>query len=180
MPGNVFAIGLLIPLAGLDSGMDDLMRSLFGISTGLLLSGTALAVVLAYTIPFLAASLGAVESGLSRISRKYRCRRAHAWVVGERVAGQGPYTDAEASTWCRSASHIRRFDEGAAGELLLRPFNFDTLATRVFTLVSLYRLGESWFVRAHDRACEPRPSPSAARHHCPKSAGSLGEPFCRT
>ena len=108
VPGTVFAIGLLIPLAGLDSGIDDLMRSLFGISTGLLLSGTALAVVLAYTIPFLAASLGAVESGLSRISRKYRCRRAHAWVVGERVAGQGPYTDAEASTWCRSASHIRR------------------------------------------------------------------------
>ena len=120
------------------------MRSLFGISTGLLLSGTALTVVLAYTIPFLAASLGAVESGLSRISRKYRCRRAHAWVVGERVAGQGPYTDAEASTW--------------------------SAALLIFVE----------FVRAHDRACEPRPSPSAARHHCPKPAGSLGEPFCPT
>jgi iron(III) transport system permease protein len=65
----VFAIGLLISLAGLDSGIDDLMRSLFGISTGLLLSGTAFAVVLAYTIRFLAASLGVVESGLSRIFR---------------------------------------------------------------------------------------------------------------
>jgi len=62
--------------------------------------------------------------------------------------------------------------------LLLRPFNFDTLATRVFTLVSLSLRG-SWFVRAHDRACEPRPSTPAARHHCRSRAGSLGELFCR-
>ncbi|MGE5260238.1 MAG: ABC transporter permease, partial [Actinomycetota bacterium] len=69
VPGTVLAIGLLIPLAGLDNAVDGAMRSLFGISTGLLLSGTAFAIVLAYTIRFLAASLGAVEAGLSKISR---------------------------------------------------------------------------------------------------------------
>jgi len=67
--GTVLAIGLLIPLAGLDNAVDGAMRSLFGVSTGLLLSGTAFAIVLAYTIRFLAASLGAVEAGLSKISR---------------------------------------------------------------------------------------------------------------
>jgi iron(III) transport system permease protein len=45
------------------------VRSLFGVSTGLLLSGTVFAIVLAYSIRFLAASLGAVEAGLSKISR---------------------------------------------------------------------------------------------------------------
>ena len=69
IPGTVLAIGLLIPLAGLDNAVDGAMRSLFGVSTGLLLSGTAFAIVLAYTIRFLAASLGAVEAGLSKISR---------------------------------------------------------------------------------------------------------------
>ena len=69
VPGTVLAIGLLIPLAGLDNSVDALMRSLFGVSTGLVLSGTAFAIVLAYTIRFLAASLGAVEAGLSKVSR---------------------------------------------------------------------------------------------------------------
>ena len=69
VPGTVLAIGLVIPLAGLDSSVDALMRSLFGMSTGLVLSGTAFAIVLAYTIRFLAASLGAIEAGLSKVSR---------------------------------------------------------------------------------------------------------------
>ncbi|HEV7463280.1 MAG TPA: hypothetical protein VGN85_05135 [Methyloceanibacter sp.] len=47
VPGTVLAIGLLIPLASLDNGIDALMRSLFGLSTGLLFSGTAFAIVLA-------------------------------------------------------------------------------------------------------------------------------------
>jgi len=45
VPGTVLAIGLLIPLAGLDNGIDGLMRWLFELSTGLLLSGTAFAIV---------------------------------------------------------------------------------------------------------------------------------------
>jgi iron(III) transport system permease protein len=63
VPGNVLAIGLLIPLARLDNGVDAAMRSLFDMPTGLLLSGSAFAIVLAYTIRFLAAALGAVETG---------------------------------------------------------------------------------------------------------------------
>jgi ABC-type Fe3+ transport system permease subunit len=66
--GTVLAIGLLIPLARLDNGVDAAMRSLFDLPTGLLLSGSAFAVVLAYTIRFLASSLGAVEASLSKIS----------------------------------------------------------------------------------------------------------------
>ena len=49
--------------------IDAAMRSLFDLPTGLLLSGSAFALVLAYTIRFLAASLGAVEAGLGKISR---------------------------------------------------------------------------------------------------------------
>jgi iron(III) transport system permease protein len=45
------------------------MRSWFDTPTGLLLSGSAFAVVRAYTIRFLAASLGAIEAGISKISR---------------------------------------------------------------------------------------------------------------
>ena len=143
VPGTVLAIGLLIPLAGLDNAVDGAMRSLFGVSTGLLFSGTAFAVVLAYTIRFLAASLGAVEGGLSKISRNID---AAAGTLGASVS----------ETLFRVHLPLLRPALGAAAllvfvnsmkelpaTLLLRPFNFDTLSTQVFTLVSLYRYEEA-------------------------------------
>jgi iron(III) transport system permease protein len=143
VPGTVLAIGLLIPLAGLDNSIDDAMRSLFGVSTGLVLSGTAFAIVLAYTIRFLAASLGAVEAGFSRVSRNID---AAARTLGSTVN----------ETLFRVHLFLLRPALGAAAllvfvdsmkelpaTLLLRPFNFDTLATQVFTLVSLYRYEEA-------------------------------------
>ena len=143
VPGTVLAIGLLIPLASLDNLTDSLMRSLFGVPTGLLLSGSALAIVFAYTIRFLAASLGAVEAGLSKISRNTE--------AAARTLGASPR-----ETLLRVHLPLLRPALGAAAllvfvdsmkelpaTLLLRPFNFDTLATQVFTLASLYRYEEA-------------------------------------
>jgi iron(III) transport system permease protein len=143
VPGTVLAIGLLIPLASLDNGIDTLMRSLFGLPTGLLLSGSAFALVLAYTIRFLAASFGAVEAGLSKISRN---TDAAARTLGATIS----------ETLWRVHLPLLRPALGAAAllvfvdsmkelpaTLLLRPFNFDTLATHVFTLASLYRYEEA-------------------------------------
>jgi iron(III) transport system permease protein len=143
VPGTVLAIGLLIPLAGLDNGIDALMRSLFGTSTGLLLSGTAFAVVLAYTIRFLAASLGAVESGLSRISRNID---AAARTLGSSVSEMLFKVHLPMLRPALGAAALLVFVDSMKelpATLLLRPFNFDTLATQVFTLVSLYRYEEA-------------------------------------
>ena len=143
VPGTVLAIGLLIPLATLDNTVDAAMRSLFGLPTGLLLSGSAFAVVLAYIIRFLAASLGAVEAGLGKISRN---TDAAARTLGATVT----------ETLWRVHVPLLRPALGAAAllvfvdsmkelpaTLLLRPFNFDTLSTQVFTLASLYRYEEA-------------------------------------
>jgi iron(III) transport system permease protein len=143
VPGTVLAIGLLIPLAGLDNFIDSLARSLFGVSTGLILSGSAFAIVLAYTIRFLAASFGAVEAGLSKISRNTD--------AAARTLGASP-----GETLWRVHLPLLRPALGVAAllvfvdsmkelpaTLLLRPFNFDTLATQVFTLASLYRYEEA-------------------------------------
>jgi iron(III) transport system permease protein len=143
VPGTVLAIGLLIPLAGLDNGIDSLMRSLFGLSTGLLLSGTAFAVVLAYTIRFLAASLGAVEAGLSKISRNID---AAARTLGASVSEMLFKVHLPMLRPALGAAALLVFVDSMKelpATLLLRPFNFDTLATQVFTLVSLYRYEEA-------------------------------------
>jgi iron(III) transport system permease protein len=143
VPGTVLAIGLLIPLAGLDNGIDGVMRSLFGLSTGLLLSGTAFAIVLAYTIRFLAASLGAVEAGLSKISRNID---AAARTLGSAVSEMLFKVYLPMLRLALGTAALLFFVDSMKelpATLLLRPFNFDTLATQVFTLVSLYRYEEA-------------------------------------
>lgn len=137
VPGTVLAIGILIPLAALDNNIDAAMRGLFGVSTGLLMSGTAFAIVLAYTVRFLAISFGAIDAGFKKTSRNLD---AASRTLGVTVA----------QTLWRVHLPILSPVLGTAGllvfvdsmkelpaTLLLRPFNFDTLATHVFTLASL-------------------------------------------
>ena len=143
VPGTVLAIGLLIPLAGLDNFVDGVMRSMFGVSTGLLLSGTAFAIVLAYTIRFLAASLGAVEAGLARVSRNID---AAARSLGASLSEMLLKVHLPLLRPALGAAALLVFVDSMKelpATLLLRPFNFDTLATEVFTLVSLYRYEEA-------------------------------------
>ena len=63
----MIAVGVIIPFAALDNGLDSWMREQFDVSTGLLLSGTLVALVFAYMVRFLAVSLQTVEAGLARI-----------------------------------------------------------------------------------------------------------------
>jgi iron(III) transport system permease protein len=143
VPGTVLAIGILIPLAGFDNFVDSLARSLFGVSTGLLLSGTAFAIVLAYTIRFLAASLGAVEAGLSKVSRNIdAAARSLGAPLGEMLFRVHLPLLRPALGAAALIVFVDSMKELPA-TLLLRPFNFDTLATQVFTLASLYRYEEA-------------------------------------
>jgi iron(III) transport system permease protein len=137
IPGTVLAIGLLIPLAQFDNGVDALFRSAFGVSTGLLLSGSLFALTLAYVIRFLAVALGSIEAGFDRISPNLD---AAARALGE---------SALSALW-RVHLPLLLPALGAAGllvfvdsmkelpaTLLLRPFNFETLATYVYAYAAL-------------------------------------------
>ncbi|MGA1697067.1 MAG: ABC transporter permease, partial [Arenicellales bacterium] len=68
VPGAVLAVGILIPFATFDNALDAFMRNWFGVSSGLLLSGTVVAVMFAYVVRFLAVAVGQVESSLEKIS----------------------------------------------------------------------------------------------------------------
>lgn len=143
VPGTVLAIGLLIPLARLDNSIDGVMRSVFGVSTGLVFSGTVFAIILAYTIRFLAASLGAVEAGLSKISRNID---SAGRTLGASVSNMLWTVHLPLLRPALAAAAMLVFVDSMKelpATLLLRPFNFDTLATEVFTLASLYRYEEA-------------------------------------
>ena len=136
LPGNVLAIGVLIPLTLADHGLNDLTLSLGYPPVGLLLSGTTLAIILAYTVRFSAISVGSVESSLARIppsldmaSRTLGCTPSTmAWRVHLPLARKGLLT-----------GFLLVFIEGMKelpATLLLRPFGFETLSTWVFQYAS--------------------------------------------
>lgn len=68
VPGTVLAIGVLIPLASLDNGVDGFIRSHFGFSSGLLLSGTAFAIIYAHAVRFMTMAEGTLDAGFHKLS----------------------------------------------------------------------------------------------------------------
>jgi iron(III) transport system permease protein len=137
MPGTVLALGLLIPLAAFDNQVDAMLRSLLGVSSGLLLSGSLFAVVLAYTIRFLAVSLGALEAGFERLSPNLD---AAARTLGETALSALRRVHMPLLLPALGAAALLVFVDGMKelpATLLLRPFNFETLATHVYSYAAL-------------------------------------------
>jgi iron(III) transport system permease protein len=142
-PGAVLAVGILVPLAALDHRVADTILALTGTDPGLLLTGTAAAIVLAYVVRFFGIAQGAVDSAFGRISPSLP--------MAARSLGEG-----NGGTLRRLYLPLMRGSVASAllvvfvdcvkelpATLLLRPFNFNTLSTRVYELASLERLGEA-------------------------------------
>ncbi len=137
VPGTVLALGLLIPLATFDNWVDAWARAIVGVSTGLLLSGSLFALTLAYTIRFLAVSLGSIEAGLERISPNLD---AAARALGETAWSALWRVHLPLLVPALGAAGLLVFVDAMKelpATLLLRPFNFETLATHVYGLAAL-------------------------------------------
>jgi len=143
VPGTIIAVGVIIPLAWFDNALDTYMRDRFEISTGLLLSGTLFAVMFAYLVRFLAVSIQAVESGLVKI----RLSMDEA----ARSLGYKPMETLfkihlplmKGSVLTALLIVIVDVMKELPATLILRPFNFNTLAVRAFELASDERLADS-------------------------------------
>ena len=130
-------VGLLIPLAALDNHVDAFLRATLGVSSGLLLSGSLLVVVLAYSIRFLAVSLGALEAGFERLSPNLD---AVARTLGETAFSALRRVHMPLLLPALGAAALLVFVDGMKelpATLLLRPFNFETLATHVYSYAGL-------------------------------------------
>ena len=132
LPGTVLAIGLLIPLAGFDNLVDGWSRQLLGISTGLLIAGSGAALIYAYVARFLAVSAGGIESGLDKVppslgeSARTLGRTAGATLRAIHLPLIRPAIGAAAIL-----VFVDCMKELPA-TLLLRPLNFETLATHLY------------------------------------------------
>ena len=132
LPGTVLALGLLVPLAAFDNLVADASRAVFGASPGLLLLGSGAALVIAYLVRFLSIALAGTQSGLARISpriddaarslgagRRELLRRLHWPLTRPAIAAAALLVFVD----CMKELPMT---------LLLRPLNFETLATQVY------------------------------------------------
>ena len=142
-PGAVLAVGLLIPLAALDQRVADLVLQITGHDPGLILTGTPAALVLAYSVRFFAIAQGAVDSAFGRVSPSLpmAARSLGRSAGGALQAVYMPLMRRSVAT----ALLVVFVDcvKELPATLLLRPFNYDTLATRVHEKASLENLGDA-------------------------------------
>jgi iron(III) transport system permease protein len=127
VPGTVLAIGLLSPL-GL---FDHVLSAMLG-TTGLVLMGSAAALVCAYAIRFLAIACGGLEAGLARIPPSLE---QASRLLGESAGGTLRRVHLPLLRPALGAAALLVFVDAMKelpATLLLRPMNFDTLATWLY------------------------------------------------
>lgn len=142
-PGAVLAVGILIPLAALDHRVADFWLNLTGTDPGLILTGTGFAMIFAYLVRFFAIGQGAIDGAFTRVPPSLP--------MAARSLGRS-----NLGTLRDLYLPLMRGSVGSAlllvfvdcskelpATLLLRPFNYETLATRVFEKASLEDLGNA-------------------------------------
>ena len=140
VPGAVIAVGIMMPVGRLDNAISKLSERVLGVPTGLILSGTVAALVFAYLVRFLAIAISTVQTGLLKIRPTLD--------DASRSLGNSPtqtLTQVHAPLLSGSlltAAVLIFVDvmKELPATMVIRPFNFDTLAVRVFQYASDERL----------------------------------------
>lgn len=143
IPGAVLAVGILYPLGVFDNAVDSVMKAWFDYPTGLLLTGTGGALVLAYSLRFIALSYRTLDASLTKItpemddaSRILGSRSGKTlWRIHLPLIRPSVLT-AMLLVFVDTMKELPI-------TLILRPFNFDTLSTQVWDLASLEQLEQS-------------------------------------
>jgi iron(III) transport system permease protein len=143
VPGSVIAVGVLIPVTRLDHFLAGLWQQMTGANPGLILTGGIAALVYAYLARFLAIALQTMEAGLARITPSMEAaarslgsspgetlRRVHLPLM------RGSMLTAALLVFVDVMKEL-------PATLVMRPFNFDTLATQTYTLAADERLAEA-------------------------------------
>ncbi|WP_349359903.1 iron ABC transporter permease [Stappia sp.] len=140
VPGGVIAVGLLVPFAFLDNWIDARAESWFGISTGLIFTGTITVLVMAYMVRFVAAALNTFEGGLTTV---HPTMDAVARTLGQTPLGMLRRVHVPLLRPSVLTALLIVFVDvmkELPATLIMRPFNFDTLAVQAHRLAADERL----------------------------------------
>ncbi len=142
-PGAVLGVGILIPLAQIDHVIADTIQGTFGVDPGLVLTGSAFAIVYAYAVRFFAIAQGAADAAMGRVSPSLPMA---ARALGRSAAGTLRSVYVPLIRGSVGTALLLVFVDCVKelpATLLLRPFDWNTLATRTYEQASLERIGHA-------------------------------------
>jgi iron(III) transport system permease protein len=143
LPGSVIAVGVLLPVTQLDHLISGLAERLLGIQTGLLFTGSIAALVYACLVRYLTAALQSVDAGLARITPNMEHAARSLGLNAAQTLARVHLPLLRSS--CLTAGLLVFIDvmKELPATLVMRPFNFNTLATQAYTLAADERLAEA-------------------------------------
>ncbi|MCK6424055.1 MAG: iron ABC transporter permease [Burkholderiaceae bacterium] len=143
LPGSVIAVGVLIPVTRLDHAIADAVQALGGARPGLLLTGSIAALVYACLVRYLTAAMQAVDEGLGRITPSMDHAARSLGLTAAQTLRRVHLPMLRGSALTAALLVFIDVMKELPATLVMRPFNFDTLATQAYTLASDERLAEA-------------------------------------
>jgi iron(III) transport system permease protein len=132
LPGTVLALGLLSPLIAIDEAINSLLRGTLGFTVGLLLAGSSAALIVAYTVRFLAIATGFAQAGLARISTDLDDVARTAGARPANVVCSIHLPLLRPAIWGAALLVFVDCIKELPATLLLRPLNVETLSTYLY------------------------------------------------
>ena len=142
-PGAVLALGIFVPLAAIDNRVADTILSITGWDPGLIMTGSAAALVLAYVVRFFAIAQGTADAALGRVAPSLPMAARSLGQTAGGVLNRIYLPLVRASVGSALLLVFVDCVKELPATLLLRPFNYNTLATRVYDKASLENLTEA-------------------------------------
>jgi iron(III) transport system permease protein len=136
VPGAVIAVGILLPLAGLDHALAWLLEQIAARPTALLLTGSAAGLVFAYVVRFLAVSYHTLEASLARIAPSLDEAARSLGVGSGGVLRRVHLPLLRRGVVTAFVLVLVETMKEMPATLLLRPFGWDTLAVKIWEWTS--------------------------------------------
>jgi iron(III) transport system permease protein len=143
LPGLVLAVGFIGPLTRVDRWLAGALEASLGKPVGLLLTGSVAALVLVYVARFLTVAYNSCDSGMQRIHRHYDSAARSLGAGTGRMLTRVHLPLLSPSILTALLLVFVDVVKELPATLILRPFNFETLATRAYRLAADERIAEA-------------------------------------
>ena len=145
MPSTVLAVAVLIPLTLFEIKFNDVWVAMGYEAPGLFLSGTTFALVFAFVVRFQAVANGTIEASFLAVSPSLDMAAKSLGKTDSQMLRFVHFPLIKKSLFTAMLLVFIECMKELPAALLLRPFNFDTLATFVYQYVSDEQLEQAAF-----------------------------------
>lgn len=143
IPGLVLAVALMVPLSGFDRWLATMLRDYFDLRWGLLITGSTLALIFVYVARFLTVAFNSTQAGLSQIHPQLDAAARSLGHTPGRVLWRVHLPLLRPAFFTGLLLVFLDVMKELPATLILRPFNFETLATWVYRYASDERLAQA-------------------------------------